>query len=121
MNHRSIRIALLATVATVWLTSFASAASAAPRPTDFRFPLSGAEVVPGPGDPDGTANAAVSLFFDKPYTVCAGTVPFNAEWPYASLTLHRGAARSASHHGRDPDRRRDAAQRLRAGAEEGAG
>ena len=30
--------------------------------------MSGDRVVPGPGDPDGTSNVNVSLFFDKPYS-----------------------------------------------------
>ncbi len=61
--------------------------AAAKKPTAFNFTMSGDQVVPGPGDPDGTSNANVSLFFSKPYTVCAGTAPQNVERPYTSLEL----------------------------------
>lgn len=57
--------------------------------------MSGEEVVPGPGDPDGTSNAAVSLSFKKPYLVCAGTAPQNVQRPYTALELHRAVAGEA--------------------------
>jgi hypothetical protein len=51
--------------------------------------MSGDRVVPGPGDPDGTSNVNVSLFFDKPYTVCGATNPPNVQRPFTALHLHR--------------------------------
>ena len=41
-------------------------AGAAKKPNVFNFTMSGAEVVPGPGDPDGSSNVNVTLFFSKP-------------------------------------------------------
>jgi CHRD domain len=71
-------------------------ASAAPRPNAFNFMMSGAEVVPGPGDPDGTARANVSLFFSKPYTVCAAANPQGSvQSPFTSIELHRAPAGEA--------------------------
>jgi hypothetical protein len=71
-------------------------ASAAPKPNAFNFTMSGAEVVPGPGDPDGTARANVSLFFSKPYTVCAASNPQDSvQRPITSLELHRAPAGDA--------------------------
>jgi CHRD domain len=66
--------------------------AAAPKPTTFTFTMSGAQVVPGPGDPDGTANAALSLFFKKPSHVCAGTNPQNVQRPFTALHLHHAPA-----------------------------
>ena len=57
--------------------------------------MDGAQVVPGPGDPDGTANANVSLFFSKPYTVCGSTNPMNVQRPFTALHLHRAPAGEA--------------------------
>lgn len=37
-------------------------AGAGPKPRAFDFTMSGDQVVPGPGDADGTANANLSLF-----------------------------------------------------------
>jgi hypothetical protein len=37
----------------------------------------------------------VRLFFDKPYTVCAGTVPQNVQRPFTALELHRAPAGEA--------------------------
>lgn len=95
MRQRPLRLIALALVTGLWLTSLVPVASAAPRPTTFNFTMSGAEVVPGPGDPDGTSNAAVSLFFNKPYLVCAGTAPQNVQRPYTALELHRAVAGEA--------------------------
>jgi hypothetical protein len=55
--------------------------------------MSGSQVVPDPGDSDGTANAPVSLFFSRPYTVCAATNPQNVQRPFTALELHRGLVR----------------------------
>jgi CHRD domain len=71
-------------------------ASAAPKPNAFNFTMSGEAVVPGPGDPDGTACANVSLFFSKPYTVCAAANPQDSvQRPFTSLELHRAPAGEA--------------------------
>ena len=83
--RRSVSIALVAGA----IVGGAATAGAEPRPTNFSFSMSGNEVVPGPGDPDGTSNAVVSLFFKKPYTICAGTNPQNVQRPLSALDLHR--------------------------------
>jgi hypothetical protein len=60
--------------------------------------MSGTQVVPGPGDPDGTANANVSLHFKKlrgRYAVCAAINPQNVARPITVLELHRGLAGEA--------------------------
>lgn len=57
--------------------------------------MSGAQVVPDPGDPDGTSNANVSVFLDKPYTVCGATNSQNVERPFTALELRRAPAGEA--------------------------
>jgi CHRD domain len=60
--------------------------------------MSGTQVVPGPGDPDGTANANVSLHFKKlrgRYAACAAINPQNVTRPVTVLELHRGLAGEA--------------------------
>jgi CHRD domain len=83
----------------VGLLALAPAAGAQPdKPTSFNFTMSGAQVVPGPGDPDGTANANVSLHFQKlrgRYAVCAAINPQNVARPITVLELHRGLAGEA--------------------------
>ena len=89
--RRSVSIALVAGA----IGGGAATAGAEPRPTNFSLSMSGNEIVPGPGDPDGTSNAVVSLFFKKPYTICAGTNPQNVQRPLSALDLHRAPSGQA--------------------------
>jgi hypothetical protein len=58
-NRLSKRIALLAMVIAVLMIASIGVASAGGRP--FSTSLSGAEEVPGPGDPDGSGFASITL------------------------------------------------------------
>jgi CHRD domain len=89
------QLVLLCLVLVVGILGTGSSTAAAPKATAFNFTMSGAQVVPGSGDPDGTANANVSLHFSKPYTVCAGTNPQNVQRPFTALELHRAPAGEA--------------------------
>jgi hypothetical protein len=82
-------------VVVMGILSVGPVAGAAKKATAFNFTMSGDQVVPGPGDPDGTANANVSLFFDKPYTVCGAMNPQNVQRPFTALELHRAPAGEA--------------------------
>jgi hypothetical protein len=90
---RRVFVALLAFVLVTVAVS--PVAGARPKPNAFNFTMSGSQVVPGPGDPDGTANTNVSLFFSKPYTVCGATNPQNVQRPFTALELHRAPAGEA--------------------------
>jgi hypothetical protein len=87
---------LLALVVVALAIGPGAIASADPEPNTFNFTMSGAEVVPGPGDPDGTARANVTLHFSKPYTVCTATNPQGSvQRPFTALELHRAPAGEA--------------------------
>lgn len=92
LRKLTVPLGLITVVAAL---NFGPVAAAAAKPKAFNFTMSGNQVVPGPGDPDGTANANVSLFFSKPYTVCAGTNPQNVQRPFTALELRRAPAGEA--------------------------
>ena len=73
----------------VALATVPAAGHAAPKPDGHSFTMTGGQVVPGPGDPDGFTEARISFFFSKPYRACVGTAPQNVERPYTALHLHR--------------------------------
>jgi hypothetical protein len=77
------------------LLAVPTSAQAGKKNDFFNFSMSGAQVTPGPGDPDGASNANVSLFWSKPYTLCAGTNPQNVQRPFTALDLHRAPAGEA--------------------------
>lgn len=90
MNGRSrVGRAAAAAVIAVAVATVPVAAHAAPKPDGHSFAMTGDQVVPGPGDPDGFSNAQISFFFSKPYQACVGTAPQNVERPYTALHLHR--------------------------------
>lgn len=63
MTDRRIRLVVLALLLVTLTLAFASAASAAPDAmAGLRARLTGAQEVPGPGDPDGGGRAVVRVF-----------------------------------------------------------
>ena len=83
------RVLLTLLVMVLGLAAAGPLAGAAPKPNAFNFAMSGAPVVPGPGDPDATPNGNVILFFDKPYTVCGAVGTQNLARPITALEVHR--------------------------------
>ena len=90
MNRRS-RLGRAAAAAVIGfaVATLPVAGHAAPKPDGHSFTMTGGQVVPGPGDPDGFTGAQISLFFSKPYVACVATAPQNVERPYTALHLHR--------------------------------
>jgi hypothetical protein len=70
MRMRVLGFAIVASVVAALLVP--GAAVADPPATNFGATLTGDQVVPGPGAPDGFANAAGTLFPKRPSLVCGG-------------------------------------------------
>ena len=91
MKRRTL--GLLAMAALVVGLLVPGTAVAAPKVTTFLFTMTGDAVVPGPGDADGAANVAISLWFQRPSHLCVGLGGVQGvARPFTAIELHRAPA-----------------------------
>lgn len=81
------RLTMLVLIAVALIATLAPAASAGTQQR-FTVPLEGAQVVPGPGDPDGSGG--VFVFLDRQTgRICFFVNTADVSTPFTSVDLHR--------------------------------